>query len=938
LNILTRLLSFRSLQAKFLAITIPLVLASTGALFAFSQINADRAEMDRLSSKIEELVAMQSASLAGPLWNLDEKQILLILDAMIIDPEIIGVVVYDENGGVYVKVGKLTTEGVTVLNRSEVIEYESEVYGRLEVAFTDSLSQKAAKERLQIAGGMALLLVISVVLSVLLAHRRTVGVPLLRLSDSIRAAKEHGIREPVMWQSEDEMGAVVSAYNEMQHQQEVYEKELVAARDNLEERVEERTHELSAARQRLTDSIESISEGFSLYDSEDSLILCNNQYRSLLYPGMEESIVPGVTFDSVIRRAAESGLIEDAKDQPEIWVQNRLTRHRNPGEPMTYRTAGGQWIQVSERRTEDGGTVAIYTDLTEIKGSEEELRKSKERFHDLFENAPIAMFEEDWTGIEQSVKDLKKEGVTDLEAYFKEHPEFVANFANLVEWHDFNNAAVQLYGAKDRASLREHLTDTEGSYSWEAYANVVLAFDRGERHLEQEVVEETVDGGKITIVFACQLGENASNWSSVTTTSLDITEQRRFQLALQESEERYMLSMRGSNEGLWDWDRRTDKIFISPHLKKLLGLEISDHDYTTPEAWEARIHPEDLDQHLEAQRAHFAGETEFNISEYRVRDKDGTYRWVLDRGAALKYSNGEIYRMAGSVSDISERKLAEQELASKSNALEQLSNQLAKYLSPQVYDSIFSGKQEVKLASQRKRLTIFFSDIVGFTTTTEKLESEDLTQLLNNYLTEMSQIALEYGATIDKYIGDAIVIFFGDPESLGVKEDALACVKMAIAMRNRMLELESIWLNSGVENPLKCRMGINTGMCTVGNFGSDDRMDYTIIGGGVNLAARLESACPQEQILISYETYAHVKDEIYCEEYENIHVKGITHPVSTYKVIDLHENLSVFEKSIKTSTENFQLEINAKSMSKKEQKQVIVALTDAVEQLTKSSR
>ena len=96
------------------------------------------------------------------------------------------------------------------------------------------------------------------------------------------------------------------------------------------------------------------------------------------------------------------------------------------------------------------------------------------------------------------------------------------------------------------------------------------------------------------------------------------------------------------------------------------------------------------------------------------------------------------------------------------------------------------GRQEVKLVSQRKRLTVFFSDIAGFTETTERLQPEDLTHLLNHYLTEMSQIALAHGATIDKYVGDAILIFFGDPETRGAKEDAIACVKMALAMRKRM--------------------------------------------------------------------------------------------------------------------------------------------------------
>ncbi len=118
-------------------------------------------------------------------------------------------------------------------------------------------------------------------------------------------------------------------------------------------------------------------------------------------------------------------------------------------------------------------------------------------------------------------------------------------------------------------------------------------------------------------------------------------------------------------------------------------------------------------------------------------------------------------------------KQREKQLTDKSKALEQLSSQLAKCLSPQAYEFIFTGKQEVKIASCRKKLTVFFSDIAGFTETTERLESEDLTRLLNHYLIEMSDIARAYGATIDKYVGDAIVIFFGDPETRGVKEDAL---------------------------------------------------------------------------------------------------------------------------------------------------------------------
>ena len=234
---------------------------------------------------------------------------------------------------------------------------------------------------------------------------------------------------------------------------------------------------------------------------------------------------------------------------------------------------------------------------------------------------------------------------------------------------------------------------------------------------------------------------------------------------------------------------------------------------------------------------------------------------------------------------LSELRQREQDLTEKSTTLAALSSKLAKYLAPQVYDSIFTGQQDVKIVSARKKLTVCFSDLVGFTEITDQMELEDLTQLLNQYLTEMSKIALQYGATIDKYVGDAIVMFFGDPTTLGVKQDALACVQMAIAMQQRVGELAQEWRGIGIGTPLRCRIGIHTGYCTVGNFGSEDRMDYTMVGGTVNLASRLEHEAPPGGILISFETCAHVKDEVHCEERGQVQVKGIAYPVATYAVL-----------------------------------------------------
>ena len=229
-----------------------------------------------------------------------------------------------------------------------------------------------------------------------------------------------------------------------------------------------------------------------------------------------------------------------------------------------------------------------------------------------------------------------------------------------------------------------------------------------------------------------------------------------------------------------------------------------------------------------------------------------------------------------------------QKLEEINQQLVSLSKKLAKYLSPEVYNSIFTGEKEVKLETNRKKLTVFFSDIMGFTPLTDTMEPEALATLLNSYLKEMAEVAACYGGTIDKFIGDAIMIFFGDPKSRGEKQDAIACVMMAIEMRERLKYLREKWINQGISDPLHIRIGINTGYCTVGNFGSENRMDYTTVGGQVNLASRLESNAGTDQILISHETFALVQDAIICESKGEITVKGIARPVKIYQVIGIN--------------------------------------------------
>ncbi|HEY5770123.1 MAG TPA: adenylate/guanylate cyclase domain-containing protein [Terrimicrobium sp.] len=216
--------------------------------------------------------------------------------------------------------------------------------------------------------------------------------------------------------------------------------------------------------------------------------------------------------------------------------------------------------------------------------------------------------------------------------------------------------------------------------------------------------------------------------------------------------------------------------------------------------------------------------------------------------------------------------------------LEDLSLKLARYLSRQIYQSIFEGRQDARIGGIRKKLTVFFSDIAGFASKTEGMEAEDLTFILNGYLNRMAGVVLKHGGTLDKFIGDAVLVFFGDPETKGIAEDAETCVRMALEMREAIAELNREWLAKGIRQGFEVRMGISTGFSTVGNFGSDERMDYTIIGKQVNLANRLQAAAQPGEILIGQETWLLVRDVFLCVAKEPVQVKGFERPIQTYAV------------------------------------------------------
>jgi adenylate cyclase len=204
-----------------------------------------------------------------------------------------------------------------------------------------------------------------------------------------------------------------------------------------------------------------------------------------------------------------------------------------------------------------------------------------------------------------------------------------------------------------------------------------------------------------------------------------------------------------------------------------------------------------------------------------------------------------------------------------------LADQLSRYLSPYLNDSIFKGHQQATMESQTKDLTVFFSDIAGFTRLSKSMEPTELTTWLNIYPHAMTEIASKDGGTLDKFEGDAVMVFFGAPESRGIEQDALSCVQMAQEMQAKASEMD-----------IKVRMGISSKPCTDGNFGSVHHRDYTIIGPVVNTVARLETNSEPGRILITGTTYDRVHKSIGYKEREVIRVKGRDRELNTYWITD----------------------------------------------------
>lgn len=228
-------------------------------------------------------------------------------------------------------------------------------------------------------------------------------------------------------------------------------------------------------------------------------------------------------------------------------------------------------------------------------------------------------------------------------------------------------------------------------------------------------------------------------------------------------------------------------------------------------------------------------------------------------------------------------------LKSREKEVQQLNNYitegvLKRYLPPTLIGDILSGELSMDKPAELRTVTVLFSDLEGFTSTSERLGPEGISAFLNRYLTLMNEVIFEHGGTIDKFIGDAIMVLFGAPQDMPSKDQALRAARCARAMQNAMKGLTEELQATAASTPIMMRIGIHYGPAVVGNFGSAQRSDYTAIGPTVNMASRIESSCPPGHVLVSDEV-AHYLPADMVEHAGEFSLKGIEGSATLHRIV-----------------------------------------------------
>ena len=400
--------------------------------------------------------------------------------------------------------------------------------------------------------------------------------------------------------------------------------------------------ELNEARIQLTNAIESISEGFCLFDRDDRLILQNNHYRELF--GLDDSHL-GSSFEELAKRAIDSR-IESNKD-PDEYLRKRLAHHRNPPGPYVQKLRDGTWLRITERKTDNQSTVAIYSDITEIKQHEQALAKALAERDRTLGDLEVVMNAIDY-GILFLDRDLNI-GATNRAFYqiwglSRHEIENAKSFRDVIHMDSGDNVI-----GSSREDWPEDVESRIEEVRQGSISRHELATRNGKTILHQCVA---IPGGARMLAY------------------FDITQIKQVEADLRQSEERYQLAVSGANEAIWEWEPEQDEVYVSNRFSQIADID-PEQDQVTPQQWLSLVHPEDRESTREALVQHMKGNMHLFDVEYRLLGPDKKYRWVHHRGAGLRREDGWVYHMAGSVGEIEARKQLEFALRDSIEAAEQ---------------------------------------------------------------------------------------------------------------------------------------------------------------------------------------------------------------------------------------------------------------------------
>lgn len=216
--------------------------------------------------------------------------------------------------------------------------------------------------------------------------------------------------------------------------------------------------------------------------------------------------------------------------------------------------------------------------------------------------------------------------------------------------------------------------------------------------------------------------------------------------------------------------------------------------------------------------------------------------------------------------------------------------ELRRFMPHQVAEGLLAGQLPSSEGFERRKLTLLFTDMVGFTDLSDSLEPEELSEVLDEYLREMAAVAVSHGGTLDNYIGDGVMVMFGAPQRAKEQDQAWSAVQAAFEMKRRSEQLAERIRERGIPADLRVRVGVNTGHCTVGVFGSDVLRAYKAVGFPVNVTARLQTEADPGTILCGFRTYALIKERVRAEPRAPLLLKGAARPVEAWELLDLVES------------------------------------------------